>query len=331
MALLFCDGFDNGDASQKWTAGSCSLVSTTRFGAGKALDISSPRGYIDRTIQASGTIYVGFAISSSSTASNTGPFISLYGDTGTIENLRIENVNAGVFALYRGGTQLVKATNTFKADGWHYLELAATISSTGGSFVLRVDGVEWMSYSGNTKNGGVNDSTDKIRIGRDDVLWTPMKPTIDDLYICDGQGAVNNTFLGDIRILTVLPTAAGTSTQFTPTSGANYTTVNDVPDVTTSYNASSTIGQRDTFTMGDIGTQYTVLGAQNNIHSWRSDSGTANVKIVTYTAATNYYSSSLALGTSMSNYSEVREVNPATGAQWTYADINGLETGYEVA
>lgn len=332
MALLFCDGFDTGDLSTRWTlVGGPTATATTRFSTGKASSFQSA-GYIIKSITASSAVYLGFAYYATSISSFNGKFLSLFGDGGTTEHIMFTVSSTSPTIIIKRGDGTVLGSYGIQATTWLYLEVYATIADSGGVCQLRINGNQVISYTGDTKNGGTNTTIDTVRFGDPSGGSVPGGlPYIDDFYICNSTGSVNNSFLGDIRVLTVLPTAAGASTQFTPTSGANYTTVNDVPDVTTSYNASSTVGQRDTFTMADIGSQYTVLGAQNSIHAWKSDAGTGNVKIVTRTGATNYYGSSLALGTSVGYYGEVREVNPATSAQWTYTDINGLETGYEVA
>lgn len=333
MALLFCDGFDARDYTAKWASGGAygtyhGVTSSTRFGAGSAYYLTSSLGgsYIQKSFISTPTVIVGFAIKIISLGSSDTPITILSGSWPAIQivlnpagRVRLMN-NARTFFDFDG----------LGVDKWHYLEVMAYIHETNGSVAARLNGVNKGSYSGDTRPTQGSTGFSNVLIGASDYL-NQSTCAFDDLYVCDDTGTTNNTFLGDIRVQTLLPTAAGASTQFTPTSGASYTMVNDVPDVTTSYNASSTVGQRDTFAMGDIGTQYTVLGTQNNIHAWKSDAGTGNVKIVTRSGGTDYYSPSLALGTSMASYSEVREVNPATSAQWTYTDINGLETGYEVA
>ena len=64
-------------------------------------------------------------------------------------------------------------------------------------------------------------SANTVRVG---MLETTLIGTldIDDLYICDGTGsAPHNTFLGDCRVDTLLPTADGTAQQWTPSTGTH--------------------------------------------------------------------------------------------------------------
>src|SRR5262249_10906170 len=144
----------------------------------------------------------------------------------------------------RGGAVLAFTPMAFGPNFWYYLEIGATVATSGGTATVRVDGKTVISFTGNTKTAGTLHSTDAVSWG----FWSPSLTTYsaDDLYVCDATGTTNNNFLGDVRIQSLLPNGAGASTQFTPTgSGTNYLNVNDVPDVATTYNSSSTVGDRD--------------------------------------------------------------------------------------
>src|SRR6185437_13665423 len=56
------------------------------------------------------------------------------------------------------------------------------------------------------------------------------------------------TQAGDLRVECVMPNGPGAHTQFTPSAGANWQNVDEVPpDDDTTHNDSSTAGQLDTF------------------------------------------------------------------------------------
>src|SRR5437764_673985 len=55
---------------------------------------------------------------------------------------------------------------------------------------------------------------------------------LDDLYVCDATGTTNNTFLGDVRVHTLVPSGNGTDSGLTGSDGNqvnNYQLVNTVP------------------------------------------------------------------------------------------------------
>jgi len=233
----------------------------------------------------------GFALKVSSASGGYFAFFS--SDAGTVYHVYLGLVVSGVIGLYKWGTSAPLATAVLtQSTGWIYVEFSATIDSVSGAAQVRVNGLLVIDYTGNTRNASTSALIDQFKVGWSDYAF-------DDIYICDGTGTVNNTFLGDVRIQTLLPTGAGTSTQLTPTGGANYTNANDTPDVTTSYNSSVTVGQRDTYAMGDLlASTGTILGVQENIHGWKSDAGNGVLKPAVLDSSTVYYGATANLGTS---------------------------------
>jgi hypothetical protein len=360
MALLYIDGFDAADAALRWVRtgvdADFSYAAATRFGAGKAVTLSSvtfnSAASLLHSITPSVAIYAGAAIKVGleldSNASNpTANLFGLYSDGGMTGHIYIRRLTlTNAIALYRGdansgtigspsGTQIaVSAAGVFDAN-WHYIEMHATIHDTTGRVIVKVDGNAVIDFTGDTRNAGTSTSIDAIRF-RTAIYsnWTPNSPiTIDDLYICDGTGMVNNTFLGDVRVQSLVPTGVGSSTQLTPTGSANnYANVNEVPYSSATYNASSTVGQRDTYALSDlVGNTTAIFGIQSVAHMQKNDAGTANAKIALKSGASVYYDATQSLGASTAAYVQLRETDPATSAAWTVGNANALEAGMEVA
>lgn len=354
------DGFDAEDTMAKWVftttftsgAGLAPVfTSSTRFGTGFAVtntSITPPSTSVIRitkSFTASSQIFVGAAIKSPIQASQTfsTPFHVLLGDTATTAHLYLVNTTAGAIRLYRGDGTTVSFVTTFTPGGtllatsaagvmdanWHYVEMSATLNATTGTVVVKVDGTQVISFTGNTKNGGTSTNIDAVIY--QDMAWGAT--TIDDLYICNSAGsAPTNTFLGDCRVQTCMPNGAGTSTQFTPTgSGTNYLNVNDVPDSTSTFNSDSTPGHRDTYAMANLASGTgTVFAVQQVMSALKTGAGSASLKAAQLSGATVSYGATRSLGTAAAAYADVFETNPATSATWTVADVNGLEAGAEV-
>jgi hypothetical protein len=322
MALLFMDGFDAGDFIQKgWSGGSSST--TTRFGSGRSL--ANP-GRLKFT--ASAQIIVGFAAVTGYTNNFNGYMFGLFTDGGSIAHL-LFNVDVSGILVYKGGSIIATGAlpGTFNPGLWNYYEVSATIATTGGTVVVRVNGQTVVNFTGNTRNGGTSTNIDAIAQSQYFAA-----STYDDLYVCDATGpAPWNTFLGDVRVLTSTPNGAGSSTQFTASSGANYTTVNELPFSASQYVQSGTVGQRDTYTMADIpATVSSVLGVQNNIITKKTDTGPMNAKPAIVSGGNVYYGAAVPLTGNDVTVVDVRNINPATGAQWSVTDVNNLEAGAEV-
>jgi hypothetical protein len=82
---------------------------------------------------------------------------------------------------------------------------------------------------------------------------------IDDLYVCDGSGSVNNDFLGECRVLTLLPSDGnGSNNDFDTSAGGSPADhgamVNDTtPNDDTDYVSSSTVDHVDSWNYPALG------------------------------------------------------------------------------
>lgn len=328
MALLFMDGFDAGDYVMKWTATSVNGTSAvTPYSQGLSLySASAAGGYVWRRIEASTYVYMGFALKFSSADCE---IIQVYGDNASLKHVAVATNSDGTVSILVGSTVVATSTSILNWSVWNYIEFSASISDTTGTASLRVHGVEIVSYAGDTKNGGTNDTIDAVRIQR-----SVGKPAfyIDDFYVCNDTGAAPyNTFLGDTRVYTMTPSAAGNSTQFTPLSGDNYTNVDELPYSAADYVSSPTSGAVDTYTLTDLpATATTVYGVQHNVIARKGDAGEVSLKPVIRSGGANYSPTATPLVASDVAISELYEQDPATAAAWTVANVNALESGMEV-
>jgi len=330
MALLFMDGFDAGDYATKYTLAGIAATATGRFG-GSSVSITS--NGLKKSITPSAQVFCGFAYTTpsvSNAAGGSSQIFILSGDVGATEHLRISSGGGQVW-LGRAGTQITTAANPYgeTANGWQYWEVSATIADTGGTCIIRINGTEVINFTGDTRNGGTSTNIDTVQLWRG---GNNPACSFDDFYICDATGTTNNTFLGDVRVQTLTPNAAGSSTQWVPTGSANnWDNVNELPFSTTDYNSSATSGQRDLYALTDLlaGTAQ-VLGVQNNVVVRKTDAGARSVRTVSKSGATVVTGTAVSLSTSDTTVSTLRTTDPATSAAWTVSGVNALEAGVEV-
>lgn len=333
MTLLFMDGFDVGDVAQKWDVGGTtpSTSSTTRFSTGKSISLpdNGSASVLTKSVTASSTMIVGFAFYSAGAGGNASP-VFFYGDSGATSHVNLRHTIT-TLQLYRGdGTLLATSpAGVIATNQWLYIEMSATIADSGGRVIVKANGVTVIDFTGDTKNGGTNTTIDTVVLSHGNAGANNF--LFDDLYICNTAGSVNNTFLGDVRVQTLVPTGAGASTQFTPSVGSNWDNVNDLPLVTTTYNSDATSGHRDTYAMGDLisGTG-TIFGIQDVLVALKTDAGAASLKAALKSGGTVYYDIAQSLGTSLGESPVIRETDPATSAAWTATNVNALEFGAEV-
>lgn len=262
------------------------------------------------------------------TASAWDSWISFYGDGGGTVHLTVR-MTASSITLYRGAnasTQIAQYLIPLVAGQWYYVEVEATISDTVGVAKVRVNGLEVISFTGDTKNAGTGTTIDGVLYQHNGNLVT----TFCDYYLCDDAGsAPHNTYLGDIRVTKHRPSGNGASAQFTPDTGANYSRVNEYPVSAANNVASSTSGHKDSYAMDDLPNNVgTVLAVKAGLFAKNPDGGSPAIKNLIRTAGVDYLGAAYNLGGSDLPFTHTWVTNPNTAAAWTAAEVNALESGF---
>jgi hypothetical protein len=171
-----------------------------------------------------------------------------------------------------GATLLATSTYAYTTNVWVYIEVKALVNSSTGIFEVRVDGNVVATFSGNTQQAAFT-TLNSIRLGTA-VNSGSNQTFVDDVYVLDSTGsAPYNTYLGDIAVRTLLPTGVGASTQWTPSTGANWDAVNEATSSATDYVAATTTGLKDLYDITDVAAGTTVLAIQNWVYAAKSDAG----------------------------------------------------------
>jgi hypothetical protein len=332
MSLRFMDSFSHYATAQlplKWFSASsyAGIAAGGRWGSG-CLQLGGG-SVVWQAASAQPTWTVGVAFQCV-VAADERPIAIL--DSGTVQiDVRRDN-STGYLSVTRNGTVLATGATATSLGLWYYLELQATINSTTGSYTLRINGVtELTATNVNTQATG-NASANQVRISAGGN-YGAFYSWFDDVYICDGMGSVNNTFLGDVRIQALLPTSDGANHAWTPSSGSDhYPLVNEVPpDGDTSYVGSSTVGQVDEYGMTTIAVSTgTVAGVQTLLYARKDDAGTRTIAPVVREGGTDYVGTAVSLGTSYAYFPQIYEQDPATSAAWTIAGIGADSFGVKL-
>jgi hypothetical protein len=337
MALRFTDSFDHyatADIAAKWTTNTTAGVTITSTNArnGSCLRASGNPGgaaQLAKSLDNQVTWIVGFAYRQDALPGAARILVQFY-DTAVLHtDLRIST--AGNLFFTRNGTTIgATGTTAIGAGVWVYIEAKVTINDTTGVAACRINGaVELNGTALDTRNAG-NLSANVISFFGSNTTYSI---NLDDLYVCDGTGSVNNDYLGDIRVAALLPSGAGNTTQYTPSTGSNYQNVDDAaPDGDSTYNESSTTSQKDTFAMGNLPTTATgnVKGIQLLTYDRKTDAGSRTLRHVVRTNSTDYESADIAQIDTFKYNITTRDVNPNTTTAWTESEINGMEAGYKL-
>jgi len=350
MSLLFCDSFDHYiDFAQKWDTGEVLNSATFRIdsvgrapkgGSSNGLRFGQGNQYIGLNLNDITTFIVGFAINPTAGRSISPALIQTY-DLGT-EQVRVRLNTSNQIEVYRLSTLLDTSTAAIATGEWSYLEMKITIGNTG-SYEVRVNGSAIMSGSPvDTQNTG-NNYIDKIHLGDRLVASFSAQPIfIDDFYLCDDAGTVNNDFLIDlgstIYVESRSPNDYGTYEEWSRVGAGDYNfeQLDEVEPDNDDY-ILTTAAALDTYGFPDLNTASgNVKGIAFNMHERKQDAGLARHRGVMYNATTGeivqtemnpvgagYRYKRLFCGGSCDQIIEV----DASGNPMNVSKVNGFELG----
>jgi len=328
MALLWIDGFDHYSASQSnrmYEDGAISSMSTSIARTGQA---ANPH-YSDYGLKKylgtnAGTLIVGFAYYSNNDTYQGWNWLVRFYD-GTTEQCRLERGYEGKLRLYGNNTLLAESPPvTYPLKQWCYMEIKIAFGNPG-SYQIRVNARTVMSGSGRTTSTANNYANW--------VGWHgPNADWIDDLYICDATGSINNDFLGDVKVVTVYPNADGTNTAWTPSSGTtHYVLVNEAPaNDDTNYLYTSAVGATETLNVTDISLAGVILGVAQFACVRKDDAGTRQASLICRSGGTDYQGAQVSISDSYTYLKGIWETDPATGNLWTVNGFNAAEFGIQM-
>jgi hypothetical protein len=325
MALLWIDGFDHYSAAQStrmYEDGSIWSMSTTIARTGQAANPHYQDFGLKKYLGTNaGTLICGFAYYNDNDPYQPWTWLVRFYD-GTTEQCRLERGYEGKLRLYGNNTLLAESPAvTYRGKQWCYIEIKITFGNPG-SYEVRVNTRTVMSGTGRTTSTANNYANW--------VGWHgPNADWIDDLYICDNTGTYNNDFLGDIKVITILPNADGSNTGWTPSTGtSHYAVVDESPaNDDTDYLYTSTAGATDTENFQDITLTGSIRGILQLACIRKDDAGARSAALICRVGTTDYEGPEVSLGTSYTYLQQIRESNPATGSPWTVADINAAQFG----
>jgi hypothetical protein len=216
--------------------------------------------------------------------------------------------------------------------GWHYVELQVVQGTSNGTLTVRLNGVLAITLSAqNTTQGGGPLLT--AFAGSVPGQPCPVTVDVDDLYLADTSGTINNTFLGDVRVDALKPQAPGALNQWTvePAGLPAWAAVSD-GDETTALRA-ATAGLRQTFDVEALPVMTTpaIHGVQVTLLARKTDAGTGRVRGIVASGAQTAVSADLVLQEQLAWHTALFERNPNGNVQWTEGAFNAAEFGLESA
>lgn len=287
--------------------------------------------YVQRPVNNLATMVLGIALKGTGGDLNLVEFV----DNATIQCSVALRSDGRLEARGPGGALIAVGSAVISSTVPKFVEIKPTIHGSSGGFVINVDGVQDLDTGGNDDTlATANVYATLVRLGDSSSTSATYTYDIDDLYLYDTTGGVQDDFAGDHRIECLFPSGAGSTTQFTPSTGSNYQNVDDTtPDDDSTYNSSATVGHVDTFAMGNLSSSSgTITSITAVVRARKEDAGarTLRTRLVNSAAtSTTQESGDLTPSTSYAYYRGTERLD-GDGNAFVPSDINGIEVGYEV-
>lgn len=338
MAYQFWDGFDNYSSSTElWDTvnGSVSYSgSYARFAApagllSQGMKCNSTGGAVwkqKNLLSNQQTMIFGFAIYITTlSAAGGGSDIMQFMDSGSLQ-CRLSITSSGQIALVSGGGSglATSASGVITGSVWYWLDVELTIGAGSGSIAVYVNqpagGSPVLNASGLNNRSTSDNYINAVRIG-DFSFGGSMGLFFDDFHAHDNTGSAPNAIIGDSRIYTKVPNAAGYSTQWTPTgASANWQCVDDsTPDGDTTYVSSNTPGQIDGYAVPLAGFTGTVNGVVRRSYVRKDDASAHTFQNGVRSGSTNALGTAFSVGSTYSwtDCGTCYVNDPATSSPWT--------------
>jgi len=327
MAVIFMDGFDwytTADMSKRWTSAGLSTISAAyaRGLVGQGMQSGTSN---DPSVKSFSSNYAqgvfGFALNLVSTGAKQLFTIR----DGATEQCSIRTNASTVLTVTQNGTVRATGTTVLSSATWYYVELKATVSSSGVA-ELKLNGAsEIASTSSIDLTGTANNYWNQLAFATT-AHW------FDDFYVLDPTTGSNTDFLGPVQISARIPTGNGNASSWTPNGGSNMGCVSELfEDGNASFVQSSTANQIDTYTMQDLpAAAGSVFALAQHTVAVQDGGGTRTIAPVYRIGSTDYVGTSVNTSASYQFLTEIKDASPATASAWTVSEVNGLESGFKL-
>jgi len=225
-SIFFADGFDDYNTlSQKWdasnTGGSFAISTATVRTGPQALfqNNANGNGRLLQLYSARATVIAGFAIYISNTPASEQQLCSYWDSAAGANQVELTLDGSGTLRARRGGsigtlgTLLGTASSSLAFFGWHYLEFQVTVNGSSGVVKVWLDGNLILNLSSQNTQSTANAFSGAFRFAAELPGWYA-----DDFYLLDPTvGGAYSTALGDVKMVTSLPSGNGTQNDYTRT------------------------------------------------------------------------------------------------------------------
>lgn len=252
------------------------------------------------------------------------------------------HTDGNIYAQNSSNTAFGNTTSALVAGTWYFLDIFGNIGDAGGGTgKLGAVSVKLYNADGTLKDSIVNTSCDTRTStgGGQTSSYSQSSFTFDGefnnnavldfgpSYWLDPQGGGSGTMLGP-QYFSIFPWLSNFSTQFTPSSGANYTIANQIPPGPATL-TDSTHGHRDEYNPTNLtGSATSIVAALIGVAQKSAVGSRLIATLFDNGTSIERTMRSLQVG-SLVEFNHIYNQDPS-GANWLLAALNGIRGGIEV-
>lgn len=248
------------------------------------------------------------------TIRSTGSALQVYSGWGPSGGQSVACSGGSPGTLVATSAALSMGSSTYYAPVWVYIE--AMLSDAG--IIVRHEDLEVINISSPASGGTDIDNL---------FFWGNV--LFDDLYILSGNAPLPNSFIGTgAAVNSGFPSGAGSSTEWTPSSGSNYDRVNDAsPSGNVSSDVMDEVDLYQLDVSSGVSAPNEVLGVQLSAKASKSDTGTRSLALLSRADGITEQGPDIAIGAGTNDAVTIFHTKP-NGDPWTGA--TGTEFGIKV-
>jgi hypothetical protein len=351
--LLWVDGFDHygGDELNLTAGGSYSEVTegstndvtivTSQFRTNThslcldANNASDTIGALVRKAFPNGALTqfgVGFAVYLPFLPATTPEQQVVFRDFNNADQFDVRIATTGDIQVVKGdGTVLgTTASPAITAAAWHHIEVYTVISQTVGIVKVWVNEELVLDLSGlDNVNTSLVECSQLAFITKGKFSAAATGAWyIDDFYIYDTSGSINNTGpIGDLSATLLVPTADTTEADWTKSTGTEgFSLIDETTPNDADYVQSATAGDRSDYDMTDLNSDITyVAGLFAHVRALKTDAGGAELKITIQQDSSQSSGDNQSITTAGKWWFQEIEIDPATGARFNRSGVNSAK------
>lgn len=322
MARLFIDGFET-RGFDAWSVITGTPGTTITISASPPAGMSGSyflrltQGAARKNIAAKSALYIAFKFAWSGTSDRN--IINFYNGATLLGALQVESSTADLRTLW--GTTEIAVTNAGNLIGAtvKLIEIYYLPHLSAGSFVVKVDGTTVLNSTG-VKTAPSTSNIDGVLFGNGSTFFTG---DYDDIVFDDAD------WIGNTKIQGIVPSGAGTTTQWDPSTGNNYACVDETPPSDTDYVSTNTTNEIDTYAMGDLaGAITSIKCVQIQARAAYEGAPTpTKIQLGCRSGGADYFATDISPGSTFAGITKLLETDPATEVAWTSDGVNAAEFG----